>query len=300
MLLPSEMITEFRNHLDAVGSNFFSGEEVMRRLFDAQQRIVRDIVTADPSFFIARADLSLVAGTALYSLPLNARAGTRFLFSETSPSSVSNSQTWQAHLRDFFIYNAPGVGATVNEYSFAVENGQVRVMPTPTVSQANAIRVWYSPNYGNMIEGSVLAATATTVQVYTTPNWTTSFGKVSNRDDYYNGMSLHVVSGTGAGQTQEVLDYAGSTRTFTTATWTTTPDATSVVAVLCPIPEDHHGVVPLMAAYVGSAKNRNRQGELRDLLFGIPGGMHSELMNWINKRQDDILEVVEVSYAGEY
>jgi hypothetical protein len=49
----------------------------------------------------------------------------------------------------------------------------------------------------------------------------------SNKNDVYNWMTITITSGTGAGQTRRILDYAGATRMATVSAWTTTPDATS-------------------------------------------------------------------------
>lgn len=51
-------------------------------------------------------------------------------------------------------------------------------------------------------------------------------------NDHYNGNIIHIVSGTGAGQTNVVRGYVGSTKVATVAkAWLTAPDATSVFAL---------------------------------------------------------------------
>lgn len=57
-------------------------------------------------------------------------------------------------------------------------------------------------------------------------------------DDHYNGLTLKIVSGTGAGQRREISDYDADTGTFTVSTaWATDPDTTSVFATLLELPE---------------------------------------------------------------
>jgi hypothetical protein len=69
-------------------------------------------------------------------------------------------------------------------------------------------------------------------------------GKINNRlslsggdipssvDNYYNGYSVYIKSGTGAGQLRRIIDYAGSTRTFTVNTaFVTTPNTDSTVII---------------------------------------------------------------------
>lgn len=48
-------------------------------------------------------------------------------------------------------------------------------------------------------------------------------------DDWYNGLTIRILSGTGSGQTALVSDYVGATGVITiSAPWATPPDATSV------------------------------------------------------------------------
>jgi hypothetical protein len=49
--------------------------------------------------------------------------------------------------------------------------------------------------------------------------------------NYYNGASVFIRSGTGAGQTQIITSYNGATKVATTGSWATAPDATSVFSV---------------------------------------------------------------------
>lgn len=51
-------------------------------------------------------------------------------------------------------------------------------------------------------------------------------------DDFYNGRQIHIISGTGAGQSNTIIDYVGSTKVATVSTWTTNPDNTSVFRIL--------------------------------------------------------------------
>lgn len=51
-------------------------------------------------------------------------------------------------------------------------------------------------------------------------------------DDAYAGMTVRIVSGTGAGQSRAIATYSGASKEATVdAAWTTTPDATSVYSL---------------------------------------------------------------------
>lgn len=54
----------------------------------------------------------------------------------------------------------------------------------------------------------------------------------SSVDDYYNGLSITITGGTGAGQIRIIEDYVGSTKVVTVdRAWTTTPDNTSTYSI---------------------------------------------------------------------
>jgi len=65
---------------------------------------------------------------------------------------------------------------------------------------------------------AVASATNTSVTLYT---------DASDVDDYYNGLIIGIISGTGAGQMRTITDYDGTTQTATVDTWGTNPDTTS-------------------------------------------------------------------------
>lgn len=52
-------------------------------------------------------------------------------------------------------------------------------------------------------------------------------------DDYYKNQAVFIVSGTGAGQTNRISSYVGSTKVASvTTTWVTQPDNTSIYMVI--------------------------------------------------------------------
>jgi len=55
-------------------------------------------------------------------------------------------------------------------------------------------------------------------------------------DDYYNGVLVEVISGTGVGEIGRILDYTGSTRLATMeAAWVAPPTTASLVSMVCPV-----------------------------------------------------------------
>jgi len=58
------------------------------------------------------------------------------------------------------------------------------------------------------------------------------YGSLSTNDDFYNGSSIYIKSGTGSGQLRRITDYVGETKTVTVNTqFTTIPDQTSTAII---------------------------------------------------------------------
>lgn len=74
-----------------------------------------------------------------------------------------------------------------------------------------------------VVEGTATAGAATTI--------TLAVGS-SAVDDFYNGAIIFTDGGTGPGQARRILDYVGSTRVATVATWETNPDVTTTYDIL--------------------------------------------------------------------
>lgn len=70
--------------------------------------------------------------------------------------------------------------------------------------------------------GTAQAGAATTI---------TLDANASAVDDTYNGQTIEIIRGTGAGQSAVISDYVGSTQTATVPAWTTVPDNTSVYKI---------------------------------------------------------------------
>ena len=68
----------------------------------------------------------------------------------------------------------------------------------------------------------------------------------------------------------------------------------STFAILSPVPEDFHQMIPMRAAIDGAIKNRNRLSELQSTYYGSPGrgGMEKGLLAWLQKRHQSNDELV--------
>ena len=99
-------------------------------------------------------------------------------------------------------------------------NNPLENRPLQTTDGGYAVTHGGTPSYNtdSSIKGwQVTSATSTTVVLHADANTT---------DDYFNGATMWITTGTGNGEAALITDYVGSTRTATVS-FTTTPDTTS-------------------------------------------------------------------------
>jgi hypothetical protein len=307
MTTPQRMLESLKDELDLRSTNFLTDRSLMHRLHTSQQEANRVIAQEDPSFFVAETDVSFVADQRNYSLPLNARLGTRWIAAENRISGDPLYYVYDIALnRSLHAANVnwPWNAEATPHISWFGDS--LRVSPTPTQAVSGAIRLAYIPAHGNMVQGAATSTTSTTFSLFSgDPDFSDEFGYVDSRDDFYNGMKAFVVSGTGAGQERPISDYDGSSRKVTVSSAWTVPlsaaASTSVLAIMCPTPEDFRDVVVLHAAWGASPKTQNRQSEYKDVLFGSPGrsGRWNEMIAWVGERNNFRAQTVE-SWGSPY
>jgi len=82
----------------------------------------------------------------------------------------------------------------------AAVNGAIEVIETVNAGSG----------YHQVSNGVVESASSTTIRLSASGD-----NPPSSVDNFYNGSSIYITTGTGAGQIRRVIDYAGSTKTFT-------------------------------------------------------------------------------------
>ena len=96
----------------------------------------------------------------------------------------------------------------------AAVDGAIQILETNTTGVG----------YEEVIDASVASADTTSVTISRSVDI-----PMSSADNIYNGSSVYIVSGTGAGQLRRITDYQGSTRRLTVNTaFSTIPDTTSI------------------------------------------------------------------------
>lgn len=122
------------------------------------------------------------------------------------------------------IESGTGLGQTrkVVTYVGSTKFATVDKNWTVTPDNTSVFRLEASANSITSHEGTLQSATGTTAVLQSGASTVNSF---------YTGL-LCIRSGTGSGQAREITGYVGSTLTATVATWSVTPDSTSVYAII--------------------------------------------------------------------
>lgn len=152
---------------------------------------------------------------------------------ETAPDATTTYEILRPNSIGIANADVKAFGGTAGTFASGIPQASL------TTSAINSVadQVWDEAMSAHVTGGSFGAALQAnhsgTMQAGSTGTTAVLASGASSSDDFYNNSLLLIVSGTGAGQSQYISDYTGSTRTATmNGTWVTTPDNTSVYAVL--------------------------------------------------------------------
>jgi hypothetical protein len=129
-----------------------------------------------------------------------------------------------------------------------IDDSHVEVIVDNKTDAGNGYaNIYIKPTSTLSSTGTAQGGTSTTIQLAAAE---------TAADDAYNGLSVYIVSGTGAGQIATVTDYVQSTDTATVASWSVaTPDNTSVYII---------GSIFYPSTYIGTWKIIVNNGSARD------------------------------------
>jgi len=163
---------------------------------------------------------STVKPTGFSTTPFTTSDGYTWKYMYTISLGEANKFLTSAHMPVKTI--TLGDGSTESDRQLAVQNaavnGAIEVIETVDVGA----------NYLQIANGVVEAGGRFTVRLSTAGG----SDSVSPINNIYNGFSIYIISGTGAGQLRRIIDYAGTTKTLTVNTaFQTTPNTDSRVIV---------------------------------------------------------------------
>jgi hypothetical protein len=140
-------------------------------------------------------------------------------------TAITSSSTWRLLTPRFFVVTGSSTTIGMKYYDYATNAWSAALSVTGFITTLGtdarfvATPSWMDTAYVTYSNGTTSSATTTTL-VDSTKNWTAS---------QWVNYQVRIVSGTGAGQIRTIT--ASTSTSLTVATWTTTPDATSVYAI---------------------------------------------------------------------
>lgn len=210
-------------HKDYSSTPDMTPARIIRVFNSVQGELARIMYTADPNLFGAYTDYDAAQ-------------------SATLPPTLRKLQ--------YVEYKASGnYWAKVFPRSLRRRTGTHDTGDAPT---SGTFRLNYSRRLADLSYGTAEAGADTTITLMETP----TYGETSVEDDYYNGTTIEIVSGTGSGQKKAITDYVGSTRVATVA-WDTAPSTDSVYNIVCDIPGDFYYDGMIWGALTRLTTNQN-------------------------------------------
>lgn len=153
----------------------------------------------------------------------------------TLPFTTSDGYTWKYLYTislgdaDKFMTSVHMPVKTIDASDNSTESDRLLAVQTAAVD--GAIQVIETNTSGVGYDAVEDASVATAQQNTLTVSQAVDLA-ISDNDDRYNGSSVYIVSGTGAGQLRRIIDYNGATRTLTVNTaFSTIPNTTSRVNI---------------------------------------------------------------------
>jgi hypothetical protein len=143
----------------------------------------------------------------------------------TQASAFTSSTVYRLCTPVWYVLSAGTLASgSFRKYDFATNTWTTLVntgLPATIATDGKLIATpsWYDDGYEALASGTATSATGTTL-VNSAKNWAAS---------QWVNSQVRIVSGTGAGQIRTIT--ASNATTLTVATWTTTPDATSVYQI---------------------------------------------------------------------
>ena len=244
-----DLMTFTRFLIAEKASRYFRTGHIISSLSAAQNRVAALLRTEDAGFFIRSEDYDMVVNQPNYDLPIHFK----------SPVLVERVDgNFAENPLEVRLRRSRSPGARSSDTTYDIVGKEIRFSPRPQ-SATPDYRLWYVHSlpdlaYGTMPSGS----TASAIKLATAAGTNNDYLAAVPIDDYYNGVTFEITSGTRAGDIFVVSDYVGSTRTITPVTnLAGAPDDSSVYASHIEIDEDLWEPLCLMAAHLSRVRDKD-------------------------------------------
>ena len=272
----AQLIDQCRQHIAEATAGFWTDPNLLMHINNEQTALMERVLQTSDDYFDYTDTVATVADTQEYDLPQNF---VQMNYCEFQDSGDLNEDRIIPPLlqQNKRFPDADLVALSMVRTRYYLRGNKIGFTPTP--QSARTVSMNFSRRLMNLQQGTATAGDATTITFPSTP----TYGDVSNINDFYNGETIYIVSGTGAGQLRQITDYVGSTRVATVAAWTTNPDTTSVYSIVSSLPPESHDLLAVGAAI--RALTKASQKELPSSLTDLYNTLYEMMVVHLERRQ---------------
>lgn len=276
-------------HLSVIDLDFALNEAYMSR--------VLDLIIANEGYFEDEFAITLVADEPDYALPTSFEANQKDFVKANRVERLVSSVWMPLEFKRRYTTGVNSYGTSQGDGYLPSYNFKGRSLvfdPPPSAAEAGTTRLIYAFQPPRLHSDTCATGASTTgaeaqIRMSSTAD---------PRNDYYNGVRVHVVSGTcdAVGQTRVITDYDGSTKIATLdSAWTTTttvantnPKVNDTYSILIhdDFPEVFHELVALDACMSGYLRERAASATMSDFSKHRQSQLASKFMSVIENRSD--------------
>ena len=229
-------------------SRYFRSGHIFSSLSAAQNRIAALLRSEDAGFFQTYIDYTMVADQRNYDLPVHFKA----------PVHVERIDgNFAKYPPEVRLRRTRPPGARSSDTTYDIIGKEIFFDPAPS-STTPKYRLWYSHSLPDLAYG-VMPATSTVsaIKLASAAGTDDAYFPAVPIDDYYNGLSIEILSGDQLGDVFVVDDYAGSTRIVTPVTDLTGVPGAATYASHIQVDEDMWEALCLMAAHLSRIRDKD-------------------------------------------
>jgi len=229
------MMLDVRDNIGEDAAAHWGDNDVLRKLNAAQRKVGNLFILSPGDWLVKSANLTPV--DSIITLPSDC-AKPVYMEEESTGYAI----TLSGNIRDRSLSRVAGPIL----YDGAVEAYMLKdTIEVNYASYTTEVTLWYQQRIPDLHAGACGSNSAATILEFQLTN------EPKRVDDYYNGVSVEVVDGTGTGIVEDISDYIGSTYRATIEGTVASGDNYGTVSEL---PEEAHDLIVLEASQMLLAK----------------------------------------------
>jgi len=260
------MMLDVRDNIGEDSAAHWGDNDILRKLNSAQRKVANLFILTPGDWLIKSADLTPV--DSIVTLPADCA---KPVYMEVA--STGDEISLMANLRDRNLTRlADGINYSGVSTAYMLQD-------TIEINQegyTTGVTLWYQRRVPDLHAGACASGSGATKVIFQLTN------EPKRVDDYYNGVSLEIVDGTGTGIIEDISDYDGSGYY---ATITGTVAAADNYGTVSELPEEAHDLIVLEATQMLLAKpSSNLEPAVFKYMLERTKQARTDLEEWISTR----------------